>query len=72
MKPKVIHEPQRGDYIILTAEVRLPVSAIYRIQPQGDGGALVVTDRGLRRVRERYADILSALAGAPKGTMSNA
>ena len=72
MIPEVIHEPRRGDYIVLTAEVRLPVSAIFRMQPLDSGGALIITDRGLRRVRESYADIVAALSGAKKGAVANA
>ena len=52
----------RGVQIVLTCDLSLPPDVIQEVRPLPNGMTLIITDRGVRRVREPYQKIVSVLA----------
>ncbi len=57
----------RGVQIVLTCDLSLPPDVIQQMRPLPNGMTLLVTDRGVRRVREPYQKILAVLARIREG-----
>ena len=53
---------RRGVQIVLTCDLSLPPECIQEMTPLPNGMTLLVTDRGVRRVREPYHKIVAVLA----------
>lgn len=53
---------RRGVQIVLTCDLSLPPGVIQEMRPLPNGMTLIITDRGVRRVREPYQKIVAVLA----------